>query len=159
MHHANEKLPSILNSQNNELMTPLFIAMNCNNATLVEKILQFNDFSLFGIVNNDLDFDLKGMDGKTALHQAVDQDQPNTVKILLEKSGKSLINEKDDGGETALMRAIQGSKKAIIDELLASNDLDFSTVNMKNQNLLHLAVKTNNTDVCQQMLRLCTQNI
>lgn len=80
--------------------------------------------------------------GYTPLHQAVYNNQSETVNALL-KASNSNINELADDGRSALMLAVQNSNIAII-ELLLKNGADVSLNMLEGDSVLHYSASIGN---------------
>ena len=72
---ANEKLMSLLNSQNNKKLTPLFLALKNNDIDLIKNILTHDSGSL--------NYEFKDENGLTVLHYSIDCGDIGIVQNLL----------------------------------------------------------------------------
>ena len=92
------------------------------------------------------------INGKTALHHAVENNVFQGCTRLLKTKDSKLINSQDNLGETALMMAIAKKDSVLINELFMSDELDLTLTNQKGQNLLHLLVVAKNMEHVERVL-------
>ena len=143
--HIFNLMKELINSSDENGMTPLFLSMYYKKSNLVDIILEVDQ----------IQFDSTDKDRKTALHLAVEYNQPDNVKKLLQKTYVSLINSQDSKGNTPLMTAIQNGKIYIISKLMEVENLDINLENDLGENLLHLIAKFGTNSDCQKILNIC----
>ena len=104
------------------------------------------------LIANGAHIDVKDKQGKTLLHHACREDQPDTLQLLLDKCKKPLLMQRDDKGVTPLDEALE-SKSAQCAILVLSNhpanalddrragDLLLKAARIGNPTLLELVLK------------------
>ena len=83
------------------------------------------------------------INGKTALHHAVENNILQGCKDLLKTKNSKLINSQDNLGETALMKAVLSGHPAMFEKLIDCKEMDTGISNNKGQNILHLMMNQN----------------
>lgn len=137
--------PHLKYEGNGSLETPLYLACVRGYMDIVETIL-----------NNcqSLTFDDAGPAGKTPLHAAVTYSDSNgheIVKLLL-KDYKDLVDQKDDGGKTALHLVASNNLPMIVDDLVAAKSGVGYLEDNYGLTALHIAAHAGNIDVMVKLL-------
>jgi len=106
-----------INSRCLQGKTALMYALWNNQNALVQLLMQ----------NDNLDVNGEDNDGATALHHAVDVDNDEGARMLLEDCRLEDINHKNKRGLTPLMRAVTRSKVNCATLLLSDTRVDLDT--------------------------------
>ena len=83
------------------------------------------------------------INGKTALHHAVENNILQGCKDLLKTKNSKLINSRDKLGETALMKAVLSGRPGMFEKLIDCEEMDTGISNNQGQNILHLMMNQN----------------
>jgi len=106
-----------LNIRSLEGKTPLMLALWNNQNSVVELLMQ----------NDSVDVNCEDNDGATALHHAVDVDNDEGARMLLDDIRLKDINHKNRRGLTPLMRAVTRSKVNCATLLLSDTRVDLDS--------------------------------
>merc|ERR1712212_1426272 len=106
-----------LNIRSLEGKTPLMLALWNNQNSVVELLMQ----------NDKVDVNCEDSDGATALHHAVDVDNDEGARMLLDDIRLQDINHKNRRGLTPLMRAVARSKVNCATLLLSDTRVDLDS--------------------------------
>lgn len=93
------------NRHNQKVSSALHMAMDLKHTEIANKLL-----------NGGADVDSKGMNGRTPLVIATQENDRRTVKLLVDKGAD--LEHSDDEGKTALLHAVTQGHAAIVTELL-----------------------------------------
>ncbi|MGL9717357.1 MAG: ankyrin repeat domain-containing protein [Wolbachia sp.] len=96
------------------------------------------------------DANVKGVQGKTALHYAVISNNTDMVSLLLE--ARANVNAKDNQGETALHYAASSNNIDMVSLLLEAG-ANINARDGQGKTALHCAVISNNTDIVNCLLQ------
>lgn len=124
--------------------TPLLEACSRARYTNKQKIIQF-------LLEHGADAAQLGKDG-SPLHVESTRDDTEIVALLL-ASKTVKINQRDEAGETALFKACESERRAIVVDQLIEADADVNQGNFANFTPLHLACKKHNQDIVERLLR------
>jgi ankyrin repeat-rich membrane spanning protein len=94
--------------------------------------------------------DIRGKEGKTCLHWAIDKNHTSIVRVLLTANPDLEIRTGE--GDTALLRAVR-QRNAENVELLLEKKAKISATNNKNDSALHIAMRARSKAVVEILLR------
>jgi ankyrin repeat protein len=119
-----------------------------SNESVLQLACKKNDLQLIAtLLEQGAGVLFKGMNGRTALHEAVRYSGPLTVDLLLEQGATRYISEPDDNGNTPNLEACKRNSNndqiKILDTLL-NNGASFLEKNNAGETSLILAIKQGN---------------
>ena len=103
----------------------------------------------YKLLEGGADVNSKGMNGRTPLIIATQENDRSTVKLLIEKGAD--LERKDDEGNTALLHALRWGHAAIVTELLYS-DASCEYVDNMSRTALHYAAAQGHPNSIVQLL-------
>ena len=143
-----------VNIQDKQGNTALIWASFCGLSTVVEKILQ----------HPDVDINIQDFGGTSALVWANRKNQPKIVKMIknyqrgvdrregvIQKSTVD-VNEKDENGDTALIRACRDGKIEEVEKLLQHPDIDVNAQDRYESTALMHACENKREDIVTKLL-------
>ena len=121
----------------------MIAARDCNNLAILRLLISEGHANL-----ND-----KDNAGVTVFMYAMQNSDVNVIKFMLDQNITN-INATDNTGSTAAMRAAKANKTQAI-SCLAKNamDVDWTTTNHNNDNVLSLAIATGNLKLVQTLIK------
>ena len=125
-------------------LAPLDYAVANGHRKAAETILQNTRFKL--------DLNLKGMDGKTLLHRAVEKNHPEIIALLLEQGDRIDPNIQNSEGLTPLALAAQENKVSSLTTLLKSPKVEINKADQKENTPLHHAVGKDHPEIIALLL-------
>ena len=125
-------------------LAPLDYAVANGHRKAAETILQNTRFKL--------DLNLKGMDGKTLLHRAVEKNHPEIIALLLEQGDRIDPNIQNSEGLTPLALAAQENKVSSLTTLLKSPKVEINKADQKENTPLHHAVEKDHREGIKLLL-------
>ena len=96
------------------------------------------------------DVDVRGKEGKTALHNAVEKNHMDVVKLLLAANADMEIAASD--GNTALLRAVKNRNPDIV-KLLLDKKANLKASDRKGDTALHVAMRAGSKTIIEHILR------
>lgn len=126
------------NRLNPKVSSALDVAMHFKHMEIAYKLLE-----------GGADVNSKGMNGRTPLIIATQENDRSTVKLLIEKGAD--LERKDDEGNTALLHAVRWGHAAIITELLYS-DASCEYADNMSRTALHYAAARGHPNSVVQLL-------
>lgn len=126
------------------LSTAIECAARGGTTEAIDTLLEFKE----------LDINLRGKDGKTALHCVVIDELPLRVLKQLLSHRFIDINTQSDDGTTALMYATETAvrsscrRMSVLDTILESNNVDVNMQTNTGQTALHVAISSALSDQC-----------
>lgn len=103
-------------------------------------------------IENNIDPNLKGRDGMTALHIAAQEGHIESIQTLMQAS---TINSHavDKYGRSALLTAVSNEKLAAVEKILELQPDLINLVDRQGWSALHIAARTNNLKITQLLLK------
>ena len=105
-----------------------------------------------GFLQGGMNPNAKGEKGETALIAAIENAEPKTIKLLLDKAD---VNLRDNLGNSPLHLALRKDKREIFDELLEKNadvNIPGRSERGKEQTVLYAAINSNDEELVKKLL-------
>jgi len=136
-----------VHAENCNKETPLFIAAELENYINASRLM------VYGACANEAE----RKRGQTPIHIAAYNDDINMLKLLTRRNSID-INVADKAGKTPLSYAIIRNSRSAVQHLL-ERGADTSIKDSNGLNSLHLSVLTRNTEITNDILSVCNDNI
>jgi uncharacterized protein len=95
---------------------------------IIENKVEFANY----LIEHGIDLSIQDNNGYTCLHFAVQEKNIELIKIILEKSDKSILDITDNYGDTSLWKAIKTDTKSLeIIDILVKKGADLNKKNKK----------------------------
>jgi len=122
-------------------------------SVLMRAAMKDDPFVMKLLIDNGANITQKNIHGATALDCAVEKGRDKAVRFLLgnKKRAAALLNETDNSGNTALVRAVLKRNLNMVSLLLGAG-ADPNIKNNKGRNALHWATETGQTDIAEILL-------
>jgi ankyrin repeat protein len=139
----------VLNAKDNDGETPLSLAMK--NGLL--------DIAIALINAKAIDLRIKLPEGLTYLQMALNLDLEDCFKLIIEKLGSEVVNEKDSSGFTIFLEAIEHNNLSIVKFMLENYDVDLTLRLAEGYTALHIAAEDNLIDMFDVLIKKADKNI
>jgi len=128
---------------------------DANNNTALSVAITSNQteiaLQLLGCGGKSLELDSTNWTGSSALILAAGRGQKEIVNELLSKRANPSIRDQEGGG-TALLRAIDGGHTSVVESMLEHHSIDVNVLDDAGRGLLHGAATAGHVDIVQLLL-------
>ncbi|KAJ4979408.1 hypothetical protein NE237_010188 [Protea cynaroides] len=140
--------------RNNSNYTAIHEAIRMNDLEMVKTLIKAEPDSWRPIFDADVEAH-GGPHGRTALHEAVIEEHPEVVEILLQKKGRELVNKVDENGRTALHYAASQICHSIVQQLLRHDTYSAYQLDEDGLSPLHIAALKSSISVLIELIQCC----
>lgn len=147
------ELENLLNNDNDNVDLDIY---DKNNNYLIHYLINYNQINLIKIVlKQNIRLDILDTDGRTILFYPIKYNYTEILDLFLDYNkniiGISIIDIKDNLGNTALHYAVIFNNLYIIKKLI-ENNADPLIINNDNDNIFQLSIKYDRTDILEYLI-------